>query len=281
MGKDSLDNKIYDDVASPANKGIGNFLNDMVGSLRWKYTQQAQIDAMNQRLADRIKTAIDEIPSDRLTQPNPSIATPLLETLLIRNEDDEVFKSAKQLLIAASDDKYAGMVHPAFAAKINEMASEEINLLKLLNNPELLEARYNARAFKKRTPRRMSSGWFFQDTVTNKILNHLEMRDTQHDCKKEPYTSIESVSEILFPLSSLSSPELIDIYITHLESMGYVQRNIFSSNDIDNLLFTPPTFRDGRRMQYFCKDEHMGNALLSNVSLSSLGELFVNCSSEK
>ncbi len=56
--------EIYKDAGSPAVKSGGSWIRDIADATRFRLTRNVQLDAINQRLLDRIKESVQDIPLD-------------------------------------------------------------------------------------------------------------------------------------------------------------------------------------------------------------------------
>lgn len=133
----SLTKEVYSDAVAPALREFGKIGADAMKTARLALFP-LQYGAMFQdRLARRLKEAVERVPEARRIAPRESIALSVGERL--RYENDGVNPIAElyvNLLARAMDKERVGEAHPAFVSIIGQLAPDELLVLRQLAEQE-------------------------------------------------------------------------------------------------------------------------------------------------
>ena len=193
-----LKREIYRDGAKTALQSIGGFVANLIDAGRYKFTRNIQLGAYNQRLLE--KWLKDSANKGQLQSPPPEFAIPLLEDMSIRNDKDPIAIMEASLLAAACDSKNIEAAHPDFISVLKKIAVAEVIVLKKFNINE------------------SNKSLFFYSKNFRKIQNH----ENPEVARELEYEYGKRYS--LFDLGGVPRKDLIDVYVSHLESMGLVRR---------------------------------------------------------
>ncbi len=122
------------------------------------------------------------------------------------------------------------------------------------------------------------------DDANSEFISYLELSNPS---KPTPLMSYEveslDVKRALLPLDSLSSPDNLDVYVTHLESLGYIKVEMNPVDEPVSIINTQVATLGGITVPYTnvkqneqLKDEVVQYAILKPIVLTSLGRLFVD-----
>jgi hypothetical protein len=89
-----------------------------------------------ERASDWIKQAVAErlqnVPKEKIVPPDPRIALPALQALVLSMDEEEVRKLFASLLAAAMNSDRRALAHPSFVELIKQMTGDEARVFKLL-----------------------------------------------------------------------------------------------------------------------------------------------------
>lgn len=131
---DSLTGKVYDDLAHPSAKSIGNtlsFLPRTVGVWlgkweKWIINGEESIHLTAKAVEERVKT----IPEEDLTEPESYVAVPAIQQLSYCYDSEELRKMYANLLASSMDKRTKFTVHPSFVDIIKQLSPDEARFLK-------------------------------------------------------------------------------------------------------------------------------------------------------
>ncbi len=216
--------RAYEDLLAPMAKEVGKALSDGAKAARLLLTAPIQLAAAYQgrfeRMMDRIAT---NVPEEHRTAPPAQVVGPIVENLRYIDDTSPIWEMFESLLQSAMDRRTARTVHPAFAALVAQLSADEAIILKSLSEQ----------------PANVVDS-FDYDRATRRFYSRL----------------IES-SEL--PLGSMTLPEQIDLYVSHLQSLNLIQWH--TSNDEPIL--------DINKKQ-------IGSRRYNKVMLTDFGYLFVH-----
>ena len=181
-----ISGKLYDDALSPGMKEVGKIGDDVAKTARL-ILAPIQITAHLQRKLEKFLNKIEQrIPPENRIEPNLQIAVPIVESMRYVEENQPLWEMFGELLAKSMDKTQISKVHPAFAHIVKTLTPDEAYMLKKLEE----------------------SDFMITDVLSlNRKLNRFENR-------------VEESSSI--PLGDLISPDSINIYYAHLESLSLV-----------------------------------------------------------
>lgn len=273
MSIDKILDKAASDIVTPAAKSSGMLIQDIIDSVRYKFTKSMQINAINQRVLDRVKNAVDEVPTENFTTINNAVLIPLLETLSLRDPGEMVSEAAINLISTASNKDTSNKVHPVFALKLREMADDELKLMSLFSQ----ERARLAKELKETLNRHPEPLCLFDnlgnavDYNETKAIYKTKKRVTENDIVfgHDTWATFEALMDI----SSLDSPEQVEVYIAHLESQGFIK--IVHHSNTDTLGFL--SYDIPSKINYEKDGISIFNHRPQIVTLSPLGKLLLEC----
>lgn len=132
-----LRGKIYDDLAHPAAVAIGKTLSlplRAVNALlspfeKWIIQREANLDAVSQEVAQKV----ENIPTEKLTSPEPYVAVPALQAISYSMGNTELRDMYANLLAKAINIDTKESVHPAYVEMIKQMSPMDALLLKQMH----------------------------------------------------------------------------------------------------------------------------------------------------
>ncbi|MDX1959524.1 MAG: Abi-alpha family protein [Leptospiraceae bacterium] len=200
--KEALDSKlvekIYDDGLSGTTSQIGKLSEDLIKTARLLLAPIQLLGSLQDRLdliLDRIRK---KIPNERIKEGDPKIIGPALENLKYIRADDILFESFINLITKSMDKDHYTEAHPAFSRLLEQMSSDEAIMLYELKNKEF------------------------------KVIDTMDLdRSINQFCNRKMVSS-----EI--PVEKLESPDLIETYYNHLESLGLVNWPVYKQDPIVN-----------------------------------------------
>ena len=126
--------EVYNDLAKPAAKDIGDIAGRTVKSLLapvrgllwgWERIEKMVIDGLNKRF--------EKIPEERQKTPDPEIAVPLMQALTYTAQNETLREMYLNLLANSMDASMDKDVHPSFVEIIKQMNSLDAKLLDRLS----------------------------------------------------------------------------------------------------------------------------------------------------
>lgn len=127
---------IYQDALQPAAIEVGKALCTVaktihialapISAMVWGYDQIT--DFVSTKVAEKL----NNVPSNRITPPNPNIAGPILEALKYAGHEDTLSDMYANLLATSLDSNVAANAHPAFVEVIKQLTPPEAQLIKHL-----------------------------------------------------------------------------------------------------------------------------------------------------
>lgn len=128
-----LAKEVYSDAVAPAMREFGKMGADAMKTVRLALFPLQYAAMFQDRLARRLKDAVDRVPEPQRIPPREAIALPVTERL--RYEDEGVNPIAElylNLLARAMDKERVGEAHPAFVQIIGQLAPDELHVLRQL-----------------------------------------------------------------------------------------------------------------------------------------------------
>jgi len=129
--------KTYDDLIHPTAKSVGNTLSLIprtVGVWLSKWEKWIINGEESIRLtAQAVQEKAAKIPEEKLTEPEPYVAIPVVQQLSYCYDSEELREMYANLLVSSMnvDKKYS--VHPAFVDIIKQLTPDEAKLLKYIS----------------------------------------------------------------------------------------------------------------------------------------------------
>jgi hypothetical protein len=185
--------QVYEEGASPAVREAGQFLGDLVKTLRL-VLMPFQVAAAYQ---DRIKTVIDRsiraVPEKNRIAPAPQILGPVLEGVRYEPIDTPIDEMFSRLLSSSMDATRQGDAHPSFPGIIKNLSADEARLLQSIAE----------QPFKQISSAKL-------DRVRNLF---------------EPAT----IEVLAIPEDDLTFPANGTIYLEHLHQLGLIEMSVTRS----------------------------------------------------
>ena len=117
-------------LAEPSTKLLGSFLRDFISHemINSDLVKKVLVDA---ELFKRFKQDLCDVPVEYLQNPNRKLAYPLTEEIFLRDKSVPVSQLAQALLASSFDTRFTDCLHPAIVNLLSDMASGEVDLLRL------------------------------------------------------------------------------------------------------------------------------------------------------
>lgn len=130
--------KVYDDIARPSAKSIGNTLSLLprtIGVWLGKWEKWITNGEESIRLAAKIAAEkAKQIPEEKLTEPEPYVAIPAIQQLSYCYDSKELRELYANLLVSSMNIDIKYQVHPAYVEIIKQLTPDEARLLTCLAN---------------------------------------------------------------------------------------------------------------------------------------------------
>jgi len=230
----------YGDVASPGLKQGGKLGEDIVKAARLILFPVQFAAAIQDRLDEYINKAIRQVPAARLIAPTESIILPVAEKLRFQEVTNPVTNLYINLLSRAMDGERVGEAHPAFINVIEQLAPDEVLLLREI-------------AGKDYTLIMAKAEQWYTPTI-EEIHEKIEKPNIPEALIKRSYS-------IVFKYHSLNQPELFPVFLEHVSHLGLIK----VTND--------PINRGEYKGFYRYSRDQMN---ISFIQLSNFGRLFYN-----
>lgn len=205
----------YSDAVAPALREFGKIGADAVKVARLVLFP-LQYGAMFQdRLARRLKEAVERVPEARRISPRESIALPVAEHL--RSEDEGANPIADlyvNLLARAMDKERVGEAHPAFVSIIGQLAPDELLVLRQLAERE-------HRVFFRLGPGQPA----------------LQLSEARAKFSSTPFWNsvVETLCGAAVRPEELAQPALFLTFLEHLQSLGLAEYTNRPKEKFDNI----------------------------------------------
>ena len=176
--------KIYDDLASPAVKEIGQVLQSTVKAARFVLAPIDYLSAKQDRFQKFLKKVSDQVSEEKMIEANPQISGRVVEGMKYLEVESLLADLFANLLARAIDKERVSEAHPAFPSIISQLSPDEAIIIF-----ELSRSKFKLEQKSK----------FF------------------------PEKGLFGPREIIFqefPLNKLFFPENFYIYINHLHSLN-------------------------------------------------------------
>ena len=135
--------KVYDDVASPAFKEIGEAARNAVKASRFLLAPIDYLAAHHERWLGFLKRVSEKVPEENLIPAHPQLAGPVFNGLRYLQEESLLAELFLNLLARAIDRERASEAHPAFATIISQLSPDEAQIIFYLNKQERLLKQYS------------------------------------------------------------------------------------------------------------------------------------------
>lgn len=176
--------KIYDDLASPAFKEIGEAARNTIKASRFLLAPIDYLASQHDRWLNFLQRVNDKVPEENLIPAHPQLSGRVLEGLKYLEEDSLLAELFLNLLARAIDKERASEAHPAFATVISQLAPDEALII-------------------------------FHLSKSNKILKqHSSYNPTNNTFAARTFLSNE------FPTEILAFPQNFFMYADHLHSLN-------------------------------------------------------------
>ncbi len=136
--------KVYDDVASPAFKEIGEAARNTVKASRFLLAPIDYLAAHHDRWLNFLKRVSDKVPEGNLIPAHPQLAGPVFEGLRYLEQDSLLAELFVNLLARAIDRERASEAHPAFATIISQLSPDEALIIFYLSKQDRLLKQFSA-----------------------------------------------------------------------------------------------------------------------------------------
>ncbi len=129
--------RAYDDIAHPTAKSLGNTLSLLPRTVgvwlgkweKWIVNGEESIQLTAKAVAEKA----GKIPPEKLTEPEPYVAVPVIQQLSYCYDSQELREMYANLLVSSMHADTKGNVHPAFVEIIRQLTPDEAKLLKFLS----------------------------------------------------------------------------------------------------------------------------------------------------
>lgn len=191
--KETID-KVYTDALSPAAKQVGKAGEDVVKALRLLTAPVQALGALQDRLEGVLDGIRKRVPEGRRVEAQPEVVGPSLDRMRFIPERSELWEMYAEILTKAVDSEEAGKIHPAFAYLISQLSADEARIVWLLRD----------RTFEITDK---------LDLIGNRFSNRV----------------IEASD---LPLAQLRTPDQMELYYSHLESLSLVEWPVLDQQPI-------------------------------------------------
>ncbi len=188
--------KAYDDLASQPAKEVSKIAVDLVKTARLllvPFQLAAVFQDRFERVIERIRS---KVPEQRRREAPPEIVGPAIQQMQYLNEDNPLWEMFEQLLTRSVDTQTIVKVHPSFTHLISQLTRDEAVILY-----------------------RLRSGEF-------KVIDTLDLN------RKENQFENLVIEESSIPTSDLWQPGQIELYYSHLNSLGLVEWPVHKQDPI-------------------------------------------------
>jgi hypothetical protein len=135
--------KVYDDLAAPAFKEIGEAVRNTVKASRFLLAPIDYLAAQHDRWLIFLKRVSDKVPEENLVPAHPQVAGPVFEGLKYLEQDSLLAELFLNLLARAIDKERVSEAHPAFATIISQLSPDEAFVIFYLSKRERLLKQYS------------------------------------------------------------------------------------------------------------------------------------------
>lgn len=145
--------RAYDDIAHPTAKSLGNTLSLLPRTVgvwlgkweKWVVNGEESIQLTARAVAEKA----GKIPPEKLTEPEPYVAVPVIQQLSYCYDSQELREMYANLLVSSMHADTKGSVHPAFVEIIRQLTPDEAKLLKYLSGQKNQHPLIDIRVFTK------------------------------------------------------------------------------------------------------------------------------------
>ncbi|MGV0953256.1 MAG: Abi-alpha family protein [Fluviibacter sp.] len=130
--------KVYDDVASPAFKEIGEAARNTVKASRFLLAPIDYFAAQHERWLNFLKRVSSKVPEENLIPAHPQLSGTVFEGLRYLEQDSLLAELFLNLLARAIDRERASEAHPAFATIISQLSPDEALIIFYLSKEKRL-----------------------------------------------------------------------------------------------------------------------------------------------
>lgn len=241
-GSGKVVEQVYSDAVSDSMKEISKIGVDAVKTFRLALFPLQFTSAIQDRLANYIKKAVEQVPVERRVEPVESLVLPIAEKLRFQEEGNLLSDLYVNLLSRAMDKERLGEAHPGFITVISQMAPDEAILLKELGE-------------------KGCQIWWRNKCDRKKALSYKKSSEVLVDL----YNSNEIDLKYLSALNSISvvpeelvNPDLFLVFLEHLVDLGLINYTNEKPPVINNI-------SNGKKF---------GNYEYHIIELSGFGQLF-------
>ena len=142
--------KGYDDLLHPSVESIGTTISFLPRTIRlWlgKWEKWIINGEESIRLtAEAVREKAKEIPDEKLSEPEPYVAIPVIQQLSYCYDSEELREMYANLLVSSMNIDTKNYVHPAFAEIIKQLTPDEAKLIKKISTNDdypLIDIRIN------------------------------------------------------------------------------------------------------------------------------------------
>lgn len=123
---------VYDDALAPPARQAGQLATDIVKTIQLALAPLQFLAAYQDRLRGFIDKSVRRVPEEKRVSPAPQILGPIIEGIRYEPEDTPIDEMFSQLLTCSIDADRVNEAHPAFAAIIRQLVSDEARILARL-----------------------------------------------------------------------------------------------------------------------------------------------------
>ncbi|QQG65652.1 DUF4393 domain-containing protein [Desulfobulbus oligotrophicus] len=135
--------KIYEDIAQPAFREIGDAARSSVRAARFLLAPVDYLAAHQVRWQRWLKKINDQVPEKNLILAHPQLTGPAIEGLRYLEEENILAELFVNLLARSIDKDRVSEAHPAFAKIIAQLSPDEALIIYLLNKEERILKQYS------------------------------------------------------------------------------------------------------------------------------------------
>lgn len=130
--------KVYDDVAHPTAKSVGNTISLIPRTVgvwlgkweKWIINGEESI----RRTGEAVQEKVKKIPEEKLTEPEPYVAIPAIQQLSYCYDSEELREMYANLLVSSMNQDTKSKVHPSFIDIVKQLTPDEAKLLKVIKD---------------------------------------------------------------------------------------------------------------------------------------------------
>lgn len=209
-------NSVYNDVITPSAKPIGIMLSYLPRTIRLAFSKWEKWIINGERslelTGELIREKIQNIPEEKLTEPEPYVAIPAIQQLTYSFDSQQLREMYANLLVSSMNSDKKKDVHPAFVELIRQLCPDEAKLLKRIYP---MRALYPIIDVKSRNPK---EGFHY-------IIRNF--------CFEEELEHFSKITQYLDNLERLKIIEITDLYVLDDKVYEELEKNEFVTRVIE------------------------------------------------